>query len=181
MTDAANLGWKLAATLRGRAPGGLLDTYESEQRPVAERALMQTRAQAAIDRVAGKNGEALRALLTEVFAYEQPARHLAKLLHGSDTRYGSAEHPLVGRFVPDLALTDGRRVAELLRRGRPVLLDLGGGAVLDDDWIDVVRAETDDPPADALLIRPDGYVAWAGADGLARAAEEWFGRAVAPA
>ncbi|MEQ4723829.1 FAD-dependent monooxygenase [Nonomuraea sp. B19D2] len=188
MTDAANLGWKLAAVLRGRASDELLDTYESERRPVAERALMQTRAQAVIDRVEGEDGRALRELLTEVFAFEQPLRHLAALLRDSGVRYGaepgphtgsggsgSADHPLVGRFAPDLALADGRRLAELMRAGRPVLLDLGGGAALDDDWIDVVRARADDPPADALLIRPDGYVAWAGKDGLAEAAEQLFG------
>ncbi|MGP3955297.1 FAD-dependent oxidoreductase [Nonomuraea sp. 3N208] len=199
MTDAANLGWKLAATLRGRAPAGLLGTYEAERRPAAERALVQTRAQAALDRLDDEDGAALRELLAEVFAFEQPARHLATLLHGSDVRYGSDPHPLVGHFVPDLALADGRRVAELMREGRPVLLDLGGGADLDDvygrartglrwsrelplsapgsplhDWIDVVRARADDPPADTLLIRPDGYVAWAGTPGLSEAVSAWF-------
>ncbi|MFB4278822.1 MULTISPECIES: FAD-dependent monooxygenase [unclassified Nonomuraea] len=199
MTDAANLGWKLAARLRGRVPDALLDTYEAERRPVAERTLMQTRAQAAIDRVEGEDGVALRALLAEVFAFDQPARHLAALLTDSGLRYGptggaapepgdaghpeaaaeGAAHPLVGRFLPDLALAGGGRAAELMHAARPVLLDLGGGAELDDDWIDVVRARCDDPPADTLLIRPDGYVAWAGAEGLAEAAEEWFGLATA--
>ncbi|SDM73633.1 FAD-dependent monooxygenase [Allokutzneria albata] len=181
MTDAINLGWKLAARLNGRGPADLLDTYESERRPAAERALMQTRAQAALDRLEGEDGEALRALLTEVFAYEQPSRHLAHLLHGGDIRYGTADHPLVGRLVPDLPLTTetgARRVAELVRQARPVVLDLGGGTPFDkgtDDWIDVVRARCDDPPADALLIRPDGYVAWAGSEGLGEAITAWFG------
>nr|SBO92564.1 putative monooxygenase [Nonomuraea gerenzanensis] len=147
-------------------------------------------------------------LLGEVFAFEEPARHVAGLLQDSGVVYGAAEpsvvgaggapqpseagagglpkpspagaggvpgHPLVGRFVPDLALAGGGRVAELMRAARPVLLDLGGGVHLDDDWIDVVRARCDAPPADALLIRPDGYVAWAGTEGLAEAAERWFG------
>ncbi|HLU76052.1 MAG TPA: FAD-dependent monooxygenase [Nonomuraea sp.] len=175
MTDAANLAWKLAAALQGRAPGGLLDTYESERRPAGERTLTQTRAQAVLDRLDGEDGTALRTLLGEVFAYEQPVRHLAALLHGSDVRYGSGGHPLTGRFVPDLALADGRRVAELMRRARPVLLDLGAGVTVGGDGIDVVEARADDPPADALLIRPDGYVAWAGAEGLAEAAGRWFG------
>lgn len=181
MTDAVNLAWKLAARLRGRVPEALLDTYESERRAVGERTLMQTRAQAAIDRVEGEDGAALRDLLAEVFAFEAPARHLAGLLHDSGVRYrtheGSAQegHPLVGRFVPDLALAGGGRVADLMRAARPVLLDLGGGATLDDDWIDVVKAHCDAPPADTLLIRPDGYVAWAGTDGLPEAAEHWFG------
>ncbi|MFC4533690.1 FAD-dependent monooxygenase [Sphaerisporangium dianthi] len=100
MTDAINLGWKLSARLGGRAGDGLLDTYESERLPVAERALMRTRAQVALDRVTGEEGEALRALLTEVFAYEQPVRHLAGLLDGSDLSYGTAGHPLVGPLAP---------------------------------------------------------------------------------
>ncbi|MFG1698479.1 hypothetical protein [Nonomuraea sp. NPDC049309] len=157
----------------------MLDTYESERREFARRTLLQARAQAAIDRAEGETGEALRALLAEVFAFEGPARHLATLLHDAGVRYPSGEgaHPLAGRFVPDLALHGGRRVAELMREARPVLLDLGGGAALDDDWVRVVRASCDDPPADTLLIRPDGYVAWAGADGVEAAAEHWFGRA----
>ncbi|TDE42383.1 FAD-dependent oxidoreductase [Nonomuraea mesophila] len=187
MTDAVNLGWKLAAALRGRAPAGLLDTYEAERRPVGDRTLLQTRAQAAIDRADGEYGAALRELLAEVFAFEQPARHLAGLLHDAGARYGPGDHPLTGRFVPDLTLDDGRRVAELMRSGRPVLLDLGDGSnegpdggsgggfsVLDDAGIDLVRARCDDPPADALLIRPDGYVAWAGTAGLAAAVSTWF-------
>ncbi|MGW7532436.1 FAD-dependent monooxygenase [Amycolatopsis sp. NPDC054798] len=180
MMDAVNLGWKLSARLHGRGPEDLLDTYESERRPAAERALVHTRAQAALDRLEGEDGEALRTLLTEVFAYEQPLRHLADLLHGSDTPYAATGQPLVGRLVPDLPLTTGtgaRRVAELMRRGRPVLLDLGAETRLNggqDDWIDVVKAHCDDPPADALLIRPDGNVAWAGADGLTKAIKTWF-------
>ncbi|GAA4968913.1 FAD-dependent monooxygenase [Nonomuraea thailandensis] len=197
MTDAVNLAWKLAAVLQGRVPEGLLGTYEAERRPIGARTLMQTRAQAAIDRVEGEDGRALRELLGEVFAFREPARHLAGLLQDAGLAYGpparpltgaegspespvtgaggSPEHPLVGRFVPDLELAGGVRVAGLMRAARPVLLDLGGGARVAGDWIDVVRARCDDPPADALLIRPDGYVAWAGADGLAEAAEEWFG------
>jgi hypothetical protein len=180
LTDAANLGWKLAALLAGRAPAGLLDTYDAERRPVGEHALAQTRAQAALESLSGEDGDALRGLLTELFAYEGPARHLATLLQGSDIRYGAADHPLVGLFAPDLALTTAAgptRVAELMRGGRAVLLDLGGGVSLEDvDWIDVVRARTDDPPADALLIRPDGHIAWAGTEGLPEAASAWFTR-----
>ncbi|MFB4266185.1 FAD-dependent monooxygenase [Nonomuraea sp. GTA35] len=193
MTDAANLAWKLAGVLLGRVPDELLDTYDAERRPVGARTLMQTRAQAAIDRVEGEDGLALRELLGEVFAFPEPARHLARLLQDSGVAYGPPErpadgvsgvpeHPLAGRFVPDLELAGGGRVAELMRAARPVLLDFGLGADLgadlDGGWIDVVRARCDDPPAGALLIRPDGYVAWAGADGLAEAAERWFGAGV---
>ncbi|MEW9547263.1 FAD-dependent monooxygenase [Nonomuraea sp. NPDC050783] len=195
LTDAVNLGWKLAAVLAGRVPEELLDTYEPERRAAGARTLVQTRAQAAIDRAPAEYGTALRELLGEVFALEEPARHLAGLLYDSGVRYDPGHpgaHPLAGRFVPDLGLADGRPVAELLRAGRPVLLDLGGGTdgVPEDGWIDVVRSATagdaaigdaaigdgaGEPPADVLLIRPDGYVAWAGAGGLAEAAGRWFG------
>ncbi|MEU4331526.1 FAD-dependent monooxygenase [Nonomuraea dietziae] len=169
LTDAANLGWKLAAVLAGRMPYDLLDTYDAERRPAGAHTLAHTRAQAALEGLAGENGDALRELLTELFAYEGPARHLGQLLQGSDIRYGAAGHALVGRFAPDLPLTTAAgptRVAELMRGGRPVLLDLGGGGLKGIGWVDVVRAHTDDPPADALLIRPDGYIAWAGTDDL---------------
>ncbi|MEV0583157.1 FAD-dependent monooxygenase [Nonomuraea sp. NPDC050310] len=184
LVDAVNLGWKLSATLAGNGPEGLLDTYEAERRPAAERALMQTRAQAALERLPQEEGDALRSLLTEVFAYEEPVRHMAALLHGSDLPYGGGGHPLIGRLVPDLRVVteDGeRRVAELMHRGRPVLLDLVGTASLDQELggrVEVVRARCADAPAEAILIRPDGVVAWAGSggDGLAAAAEQWFGR-----
>ncbi len=206
LMDAVNLGWKLAAVLTGRAPVRLLDTYETERRPVGERTLAHTRAQAALERLTGVEGAALRDLLAGVFAFEQPARHLAHLLHGSDTRYGIpsegagegmvAGEPgggvvtagaagsrgvvgadLIGRLAPDLHLTTGdghTRVAELMRDGRPLLLDLGGDATIGGDWIRVVRARCDDPPADTLLIRPDGQVAWTGTAGLREAAAEWL-------
>ncbi|PZG12170.1 FAD-dependent oxidoreductase [Nonomuraea aridisoli] len=179
MTDAVNLGWKLAARLRGRVPDALLDTYESERRPVGERTLTQTRAQAAIDGVEGEDGAALRELLAEVFAFEQPARHLATLLHDSGIRYDVGQGP-AGRFLTDPGLAE--LAGGALRAARPVLLDLTGGAPGErwtgNDRIEVVRARHDDPPADALLIRPDGYVAWAGADGVEEAAERWFGATV---
>ncbi len=176
LMDAVNLGWKLAAVLTGRTAAGLLDTYEAERRPVGERTLAHTRAQAALERLSGEDGAALRDLLAEVFAFEQPARHLATLLHGSDTGYGASSGDMVGSLAPDLRLTTAEgetRVAELMREGRPVLLDLGGGATVDGDWIRVVDARCDAPPADALLIRPDGQVAWAGTAGLREAAAAW--------
>ncbi|ONI86908.1 FAD-dependent oxidoreductase [Actinosynnema sp. ALI-1.44] len=196
LLDTVNLGWKLAAEVQGRAPSGLLDTYHAERHPVAARALMQTRAQAALDRAPGEDGVALRALLTELVQFEQPLRHLGEILHGSDIRYpmpGGGSHPLVGCFVPDLALTtaDGpTRVAELLRTGKPVLLDLSDrhdhhhAAHGWTNHITIVTAHNDQAPADALLIRPDGHVAWAdqtsapqGATGsnLHDALSHWFG------
>ncbi|GAA1953774.1 FAD-dependent monooxygenase [Amycolatopsis minnesotensis] len=171
MLDAVNLGWKLGAIGTRGAPPALLDSYEAERRPVAERTLRHTRAQAALDRATGRDGDALRDLLTELFALEQPLRRLGGLLHGSDTRYGDHAHPLVGRFVPDLKLsteTGHTRVAALLHEANPVLLDLADRpdlrAVAADHHVTVVTARSDDPSADTVLIRPDGYVAFA-ADG----------------
>jgi 2-polyprenyl-6-methoxyphenol hydroxylase-like FAD-dependent oxidoreductase len=175
MLDAVNLGWKLAAEAQGRAPAGLLDSYHRERQPVGARALRQTRAQAALDRLHDEDGIALRALLTELFALEQPLEHLAATLQGSDTRYpmpgaGSPPHPLLGGFVPDLLLrtVDGpARVSDLMHAARPVLLDLGDRSDVREaaepwrDRIRIVTAQHDDPPAAALLIRPDGHVAWA--------------------
>jgi 2-polyprenyl-6-methoxyphenol hydroxylase-like FAD-dependent oxidoreductase len=178
MVDAVNLGWKLAAEVRGSAHPGLLDTYESERRPVGLRTLTQTRAQAALDRVTGEEGTALRALLTEVFALEQPLRHLGELIQGSAVRYAvpGEEHPLLGRFLPDFPLTTAAghtRFAELLHAGRPVLLDLTG-AWSGTEGVDVVAARSDEAPADALLVRPDGHVAWAaGSTGPREAVERW--------
>jgi 2-polyprenyl-6-methoxyphenol hydroxylase-like FAD-dependent oxidoreductase len=196
LLDTVNLGWKLAAEVAGWAPAGLLDSYHTERHPVAERALMQTRAQAALEHASGEEGMALRALLTELVQFDQPLRHLADMLHGSDIRYpmpGGGSHPLVGRFVPDLPLTtsDGpTRVAELLHAAKPVLIDLADRDNLRDaadgwaDRIAIHSAHCDQAPADALLIRPDGYVAWvdptdapegATRPGLRNALSHWFG------
>jgi len=192
LLDTVNLGWKLAAQVQGRAPAGLLDTYHSERHPVGARTLMQTRAQAALERVEDEEGEALRGLLTKIFAFDEPLKHLGEILHGSHVRYdtpGAGTHPLLGRFAPDLILetADGlTRVAELLRAAKPVLLDLADRQDLRDaanSWanrITVVTARCGKPPADALLIRPDGYIAWAGEGsptGLRTALAHWFGSA----
>ncbi|GII63947.1 FAD-dependent oxidoreductase [Sphaerisporangium krabiense] len=196
MTDAVNLGWKLAAVLRG-APESLLDSYHSERHPVGERTLLQTRAQAALEHAEGENGAALRELLAELFAYEAPLRHLAGVLEGSDVRYdmpGSVpDHPLLGRFVPDFALTTPGEgpagVAALMRPARAVLVDLTGEAGLREaagpweDRVTVVAARAPEPPARALLVRPDGHVAFAHSgpvdeaarSGLRAALAHWFG------
>ena len=190
MQDVLNLGWKLAAAVHGWAPADLLDTYESERRPAGERVIMHTRAQTAL-LSPGANTTALRSLLTELLGDTTTVRRIADLMAGADLRYparfdGTA-HPLTGRWAPDLPLrVDGRdtRLAGLLRTARPVLLDLSGRADLTaaasgwTDRVDVVTATTPDVPADALLLRPDGYVAWAGehdAEGLQQALHAWFG------
>jgi 2-polyprenyl-6-methoxyphenol hydroxylase-like FAD-dependent oxidoreductase len=191
LQDAVNLGWKLAAQVHGWAPPGLLDTYHSERYPAGERVTMHTQAQTALI-APGSQVTALRELFGELLREEHTARHLARTLAGADIRYpmGTGEpHELTGRFAPDLLLDNGStRLAELLREARPVLLDLSGDpepAALAAGWkdrVDVLSARTPSPPADAMLIRPDGYVAWAGTgihSGLEEALTAWFGRPVA--
>ncbi|NUW36009.1 FAD-dependent monooxygenase [Nonomuraea sp. SMC257] len=188
LQDAANLAWKLAATLRGRAPEGLLDSYESERRESGERVLMHTRAASAL-MAPGSDVTALRLLFSELLGRPENVRMVAALLAGADVRHDMGEeHPAAptGWFVPPLDLTtaDGGtpRLAELLRDARPLLLDLTGGnelAVVAEPWTDRVRrvtATAEDAPAPALLVRPDGYVAWAGddPDGLKAALTRWF-------
>ncbi|MEU7854559.1 FAD-dependent monooxygenase [Nonomuraea sp. NPDC049141] len=188
LQDAANLAWKIAATLRGWAPEGLLDTYESERHASGERVLMHTQAATALT-APGGDVTALRRLFAELLDRTENVHLVAALVAGADVRYDMGEeHPAAptGWFVPPIDLTtdDGRerRLAELLRDARPLLLDLTGGddlAATAEPWNDQVHrvtATADDAPAPALLIRPDGYVAWAGADpdGLKAALTRWF-------
>jgi 2-polyprenyl-6-methoxyphenol hydroxylase-like FAD-dependent oxidoreductase len=204
LQDAVNLGWKLAAQVHGWAPPGLLDSYHRERHAEGERVLLHTRAQGALTGAAADGRiAALREVVAQLLQYQQPLRHLVNLMYGLDTRYetsasdtGSTDtgaanpHPLAGRWAPNLALatTGGAAsVAELLHQGRGVLLDLtpdGGYARAGQGWrdrIDIRTAKCPSPPASALLIRPDGYVAWAGAtdtgdDGTLRGAlATWFG------
>ncbi|QHC22245.1 FAD-dependent monooxygenase [Streptomyces sp. GS7] len=172
MQDAFNLGWKLAAQCRGGAPEGLLDSYGAERHPVAARVLHNTRAQVALMRP-GPQVDALREMFVDLMGMDEVNTYLSEIIYGTGIRYGSApdDHPLVGTFARDLSLTapgGPTRLAELLRPGRPLLLGLNGGgsAALDaaDPWSDrvtVVRAEAERPYAAALLVRPDGYLAWA--------------------
>lgn len=173
--DAGNLGWKLAAQMHGWAPSGLLDTYDTERQPIGRRVLMATRAATALARP-GEHVTALRELVGELLNQEQVHRTIAEMLTSVDVHYeidgGNRDrHPLLGHWAPDLPLVtaDGEtRVAELLRRGRGVLLDLADRKAVRhaasgwSDRVDVASAScTERPaPADALLIRPDGYVAW---------------------
>jgi 2-polyprenyl-6-methoxyphenol hydroxylase-like FAD-dependent oxidoreductase len=189
MQDAVNLGWKLAAVVNGRAPDGLLDTYESERYPVGERVMLHSQAQLALA-APGPEVTALRGLFGELADMPAVAGHLARMLAGSDVRYDVGDgHPLSGLMVPDLVFDDGARVADLLHEARPLLLDLADGAAgsAADAWtgcVDVVAATMSDRPAAAMLIRPDGYVAWAAdefgaddADRLRGALTRWFGSA----
>jgi 2-polyprenyl-6-methoxyphenol hydroxylase-like FAD-dependent oxidoreductase len=202
MLDAVNLGWKLAAAVRGDAPEGLLDTYEIERHHAGARALLQTQAQVALRRGHDDAADALRAVVSELLVDEGAARRLGALISGADVRYPAPgptaaddRHPLAGTFAPDLVLrTAGgsTSVAGLLHAARPVLLDLADRLALRDvaaGWrtrLDVHAANADDRPADALLLRPDGHVAWAAAVGesdataavgLRQALATWFGSA----
>ncbi len=190
--DAANLGWKLAATAAGRAPASLLDTYHSERHPVGRRLLMNTRAQGTVF-LGGKEADPLRALFAELITHDDVKRHLAGIVSGLDIRYdtGPGDHPLLGLRMPHRPLVSQTRessTTELLHPARGILLDLGENHDLREtaahhDRLDVHAAtpkpvDGPDPLQDtaALLIRPDGHVAWAGQDapGLRRALGQWF-------
>ncbi|MFY1634429.1 FAD-dependent monooxygenase [Solwaraspora sp. WMMB335] len=190
LQDAVNLGWKLAAQLHGWAPDGLLDTYEAERRPAAQRVTMSTQAQSALI-TPGANVTALRTLVAELLAEPAAAAHVAALLAGADLRYdmGGPDRPLVGRWAPDLVLhtdTGAVRLAEATRGARPLLLDatgtLAGVAGAWRDRVDVVRAKIEGSTTLALLLRPDCYVAWESGmddpdpDELRAALTRWFGR-----
>ncbi|WP_406273626.1 FAD-dependent monooxygenase [Nocardia sp. NBC_00881] len=188
LQDVFNLGWKLAAQVHGWAPDDLLDTYQSERHPVGERVILQSMSQTAL-MMPGPEVTALRALFGELLRQPATAGHIAHLMAGSDVRYDTGDdHPLAGLLLPELTLSDGRCAAELLRQARPVLLDLTGGRFADiaRDWrdrVDTVVSTCADVPEEALLVRPDGYVAAVArgpeeADRLYGALTRWFGSRV---
>jgi 3-(3-hydroxy-phenyl)propionate hydroxylase len=197
--DAVNLGWKLAQVVRGTSPGALLDTYQAERHPVAARVQQMTNAQVALA-TADDRHQALRDQLAELIDFEEPRARIAGMLTGLDIAYDFGEgHPLVGRRMPDLDLStaDGpTRVFTLLHDATPLLLDLGAtgpvdlgpwsarvrqvDATHDGPWQLPVLGEVELPPA--VLVRPDGYVAWTGAPTdpeLRGALDAWFGSPVA--
>jgi 2-polyprenyl-6-methoxyphenol hydroxylase-like FAD-dependent oxidoreductase len=199
LQDAVNLGWKLAQVVRGTSPESLLDTYHAERHPVAARVLRDTMARIPLlrrdDRV-----DALRDTVIEWLSMDEPRKRYAAMLSGLDISYDLGEgHKLLGRRMPDLDLVTAQgplRVFMLLHHAQPVLLNLGQPGGLDiTPWADRVRlidAEYSGPwelpalgqvaaPA-AVLVRPDGYVAWVGdstRQGLAEALTDWFGPPVA--
>lgn len=191
MHDAANLAWKLAADLHGWAPDGMLDTYETERRPLGLRVFMQTQAQTAL-MSPGTDVTALREFFAELLTDAVNVKRIAALLAGADVRYdmGETNPPrLTGSFAPDVDLTleHGKsiRLPELLRRARPTLVDTTRGRLRDVfvPWrqrVDYVRA-TAGEDATSMLIRPDGYVAWSGHDPmtLEDALTRWFGHPTA--
>jgi len=194
--DAVNLGWKLAQVVNGTSPQSLLDTYHAERHPVAARALQHTMAQGALQR-RDERMKPLVDMVSELAVMDEPRKRLAGIISGLDIHYDLGEgHPLLGRRMPDLDVVtaDGPlRVFTLLHQAKPVLLNLGEPGGFDiSPWADrvqlidaayvgpwelpvlgVVAAPT------AVLIRPDGYVAWVGDGtdtGLRDALATWFGR-----
>jgi 2-polyprenyl-6-methoxyphenol hydroxylase-like FAD-dependent oxidoreductase len=195
--DAVNLGWKLAQVVKGTSPEGLLDTYHAERHPIGARVLKTTMAQTAANR-GDERMKALRESISELLQLDEPRKRYAGMMSGLDVRYDlGAGHPLLGRRMPDLdvvTLAGPRRVFTFLHDARPVFLDLGEPGALDiapwahrvqrvdarysGAWelpvLGVVAAPT------AVLIRPDGYVAWVGDGtdgGLRDALSTWFGPA----
>ncbi|MFK0137224.1 rifampin monooxygenase [Streptomyces murinus] len=181
--DAFNLGWKLAAEVDGWAPQGLLDTYERERHPVAADVLDNTRAQ--MELVSLEPGaRAVRRLLSELMDFEEVNRRLTEKIIATGIRYDlGTGHELLGRRLPDMPLKQGR-LYELLHRGRGLLLDRTGSLSVTGwaDRIDHVVDGSDQLDAPAVLLRPDGHVAWAGEDpsDLAERLPRWFGAPGAP-
>ena len=193
--DAVNLGWKLAQVVNGTSPESLLDTYQGERHPVAARALQHTMALGELQR----HDERMRALVdvvSELASMDEPRKRLAGIISGLDVHYDLGEgHPLLGRRMPDLDLVtaDGPlRVFTLLHDAKPVLLNLGEPGGFDitpwADRVQLIDAEYVGPwelpvlgavtAPTAVLIRPDGYVAWVGDDkdtGLRDTLTTWFG------
>src|SRR5262249_21797558 len=193
--DAVNLGWKLAQVVRRTSSESLLDTYHAERHPVAARVLRNTMAQVALLR-ADDRTNALRDITSELLSMDGPRRRLAAEMSGLGVHYNLGEgHPLLGRRMPDLDLVTAKgtlRAFTLLHNARPVLLNLGEPGGFDiSPWADRVQlidAKYDgkwELPAmgavttpTAVLVRPDGYVAWVGTltqAGLAEALNTWFG------
>ena len=195
LQDAVNLGWKLAQVVKGTSRESLLDTYHAERHPIAARVLRNTMAQVALLRTDDLT-DALREIAAELLGMDEPRKRIAGMMSGLDVHYELGEgHPLLGRRMPDLDLATAsgpRRVFSLLHQARPVLLNLGEHGALDltpwagqvqlldaaydGEWelpvLGAVRAPS------AVLVRPDGYVAWVGDgsdQGLAQALATWFG------
>jgi 3-(3-hydroxy-phenyl)propionate hydroxylase len=195
LQDAVNLGWKLAQVVRGTSPDSLLDTYHAERHPIGARVLQLTMAQVALHREDTRT-QAAREVIGELLALDPARKHLAGALSGLDIQYDLGPgHPLLGRRMPDLEIVTARgsqRVFSLLHQARPVLLNFGMPGTLEDaslpERIQPVHATYEGPwqlpvlgpvaaPA-AVLIRPDGHVAWVGegtSSGLEAAVERWFG------
>ena len=193
--DSVNLGWKLAQVVKGTSPVSLLDTYQAERHPVGARVLQNTMAQRALG-ATDERTRALRDFLAELLTMDQPRKHVAGMISGLDVHYDLGDgHPMLGRRMPDLDLATANgpvRVFELLHNAKPVLLNLGDAGALDitawaervqlvdasyaGPWELPVLGEVSAPSA--VLVRPDGHVAWVGEGrdaGLHDALTTWLG------
>ena len=197
--DAVNLGWKLAQVVNRTSPDSLLDSYQAERHPAAARVLRTTMTQTVLQR-ADARIDALRDTIAELLSMDEPRKRFAAMMSGLDIQYDLGQaHPLVGRRMPDIDLVTDRgplRAFALLHDARPVLLNLGEPGDLDiTPWADRVQLIDGDyagtwelsvlgaiTAPTAVLIRPDGHVAWVGEGGdvgLAEALTTWFGRPAA--
>ncbi|MCP3415270.1 FAD-dependent monooxygenase [Bradyrhizobium brasilense] len=193
--DAVNLGWKLAQVVKQIAPDSLLDTYEAERHPVAARVLRNTMAHVALNRTDPRT-QALNEIVSGLLRMDEPRRCFAAMMSGLDLHYDLGDgHPLLGRRMPDLDLVTANgpmQVFALLHRARPVLLNFGEpGGIAITGWTDRVQlvdaanrgawelpAQGTVSAPTAVLVRPDGYVAWVGERtqaGLTEALTKWFG------
>lgn len=182
--DAMNLGWKLAATIHGTAPADLLDSYTTERHPIGAWVLEWTRAQVAIMRTDPRS-RAMRSVVADLMNTVDGTTHLVKKISGVWQRYDlPGDHRLIGASAPDLEFTDGTRLADHMHDGHTVLFDLSKAGLRAEGYPGLVRVVTaesvDDSAPAALLVRPDGIVAWVGDgddDGLAAVIETWCGAA----
>ena len=185
--DAMNLGWKLAATVRGDAPAGLLDSYSSERYPVGAQVLDWSRAQVALMRPS-RSSRALEAIIRDLISTRDGATYFAERVWGVSLRYDlGSSHPLVGRSAPDFDLINGAKLGELLGAGNGLFLDFDASTpfhALARRWSDRIMYVASDAKdrlgLSAVLVRPDGVVAWAAESGsdqeeAAQAASRWFG------
>jgi len=193
--DAVNLGWKLAQVIKGISPESLLDSYHAERHPIGARVLQITMAAVALRRT-DERSKALRGMMAELLGMDEPRKRIAGEISGLGIRYDFGEgHPLLGRRMPDLDLSTANgalRVFSLLHKARPALINFGEPGAFDiTRWADRVQSidaryegkwelpalGTVAAPG-AVLIRPDGYVAWTGdraQSGLTDALTTWFG------
>lgn len=193
LQDAFNLGWKLAAAVQGWAPEGLLESYHQERHCAGAEVLMNAQSQVALSQQS-PHAEALRTLLADLAGLEPVRRRLAELVTGTGIRYssGANEHSLLGRLMPNLALETDEgpvSVARLLTPGKGLLLSFAEALEADfpvgawKDRVDFVRANSADSRGlDAVLVRPDGHIAWLAPTGgtsargtVRQALEQWFG------
>lgn len=194
--DAVNLGWKLAQVVRQTSPESLLDTYQAERHPIGARVLRDTMAQVALLRTDDRTN-ALREIVSDLLKMDEPRKRIAGMMSGLDVRYDFGEgHPLLGRRMPDLDIDTAngpRRVFTLLHDARPVFINFSTPGAFDTgrwaDRIQLIDARYTGPwelpvigtvsAPSGVLIRPDGYVAWARTDttqsGLTDALSTWFG------